>query len=207
MLVIGICGASGSGKSTLAGELAAELGADCYVLNYDCYYSDHPSLNFEERCALNYDEPGIFDHDVVLSDVRALAEGRPITRKAYDFSRHRRCDTSDLIFPPKVLIIEGIHSFYSEELRDLMFLRLYVSVDPDECLLRRIGRDIKERGRDIDSISAQYRSTVKPMYEKYIRDYQKVADMTVTCDGSNSRVLRILMSYIRQELAQEDAAR
>lgn len=100
MIFIGICGASGSGKSTLADSLAARLGEKCLVLQQDCYYKDHPHLSFEERVVLNYDEPDIFDHDLLLSDVLALMHGRCITRKAYDFARHCRADTQELITPP-----------------------------------------------------------------------------------------------------------
>ena len=112
MLVIGICGASGSGKSTLADELCRAIGNGCTVINHDCYYRDHPSLTFEERSLLNYDEPEIFDHDLFLEDIKLLLDGRPITRKRYDYAQHRRADLDELIYPADVLIIEGIHVFY-----------------------------------------------------------------------------------------------
>ena len=125
MLFIGICGASGSGKSTLADSLAARLGEKCFVLQQDCYYKDHSHLSFEERVVLNYDEPEIFDHDLLLSDVKTLLSGQPITRKAYDYAQHRRADTQELIQPPQVLILEGIHSFHDPRLCELMYLKLY----------------------------------------------------------------------------------
>lgn len=146
MLVIGICGASGSGKSTLAQELSSAIGPCATVINHDCYYRDHPSLTLEERQQLNYDEPEIFDHDLFLEDMKTLMAGKPITRKRYDYANHRRDDTDELIYPTEVLIIEGIHVFYDERLCELMFLKLYMSVEPDICLLRRITRDINERG-------------------------------------------------------------
>lgn len=149
MLVIGICGASGSGKSTLAQELCSAIGPCATVINHDCYYRDHPSLTLEERQQLNYDEPEIFDHDLFLEDMKTLMAGKPITRKRYDYTNHRRNDTDELIYPTEVLIIEGIHVFYDERLCELMFLKLYMSVEPDICLLRRITRDINERGRTI----------------------------------------------------------
>lgn len=200
MLFIGICGASGSGKSTLADSLAARLGEKCLVLQQDCYYKDHPHLSFEERVVLNYDEPDIFDHDLLLSDVLALMHGRCITRKAYDFARHCRADTQELITPPEILILEGIHSFHDPRLCGLMFLKLYMNVEPDICLLRRIQRDIKERGRDIDGISMQYLATVKPMYDKYIKNYVSSADVIVAHGGKNARIVDILVGYVSDEL-------
>lgn len=162
MILIGICGASGSGKSTLADALANRLGDRCLVIQQDCYYRDHPDLSFTERAKLNYDEPGIFDHDLLLHDMNTLISGQPITRKAYDYTQHRRADTDELIYPHDVVILEGIHCFFDPRLMKLMFLKLYMKVDADICLLRRIERDILERGRSIDSISDQYRARFAP---------------------------------------------
>lgn len=201
MLFIGICGASGSGKSTLAESLARKLGDRCYVLQQDAYYLDHANLTFDERAVLNYDEPAIFDHDLLLSDIRALMAGQPITRKAYDYAQHRRADTEDVIQPHDVLILEGIHSFHDPRLCELMYLKLYMNVEPDICLLRRIQRDIKDRGREIDGISAQYLNTVKPMYDKYIRNYINEADVIVARGGKNARIVDILAGYVQDELA------
>lgn len=156
MILIGICGASGSGKSTLADALANRLGDRCLVIQQDCYYRDHPDLSFTERAKLNYDEPGIFDHDLLLHDMNTLISGQPITRKAYDYTQHRRADTDELIYPHDVVILEGIHCFFDPRLMKLMFLKLYMKVDADICLLRRIERDILERGRSIDSISGRF---------------------------------------------------
>ena len=200
MIFIGICGASGSGKSTLADSLAAALGERCLVLQQDCYYRDHSHLPFEERCHLNYDEPFIFDHDALLQDVTDLMNGKPITRKGYDYANHRRADTDELIFPPDVLILEGIHCFHDQQLLELMYLKLYMNVDADICLLRRIERDIIERGRSIDSISDQYRRTVRPMFEQYIRNYVNLADVIVARGGKNARIVEILAGYVSDEL-------
>ena len=203
MIIIGICGASGSGKSTLAYELAQAIGNGCTVINHDCYYKDHTHLPFEQRCLLNYDEPEIFDHDLFLEDMKLLLDGKPITRKAYNYAEHRRDDTDERIYPPKVLVIEGIHVFYDQRLCDLMFLKLYMSVDTDICLLRRITRDINERGRSIENISAQYLSTVKPMYDKHIRNYIELADVIVARGGRNARIRDILAGYVRDALGVE----
>jgi len=200
MIFIGICGASGSGKSTLADSLAAALGDRCFVLQQDCYYKDHSHLPFEERCLLNYDEPSIFDHDALLQDVTDLMNGKAITRTGYDYANHRRADTEEIITPPDVLILEGIHCFHDQRLLDLMYLKLYMNVDADICLLRRIERDINERGRSIDSISNQYRSTVRPMFEQYIRNYVNLADVIVARGGKNARIVEILAGYVSDEL-------
>ena len=200
MIFIGICGASGSGKSTLADALTNDIKASVVVLHQDSYYVNHPDMTFEERAKLNYDEPDMFDHDALYEDVCSLLAGQPIRRKAYDFSLHARKDTDEMIFPAPVLIVEGIHAFYDSRLRDKMFLKLYVNVEPDICLLRRIRRDIKERGREIDNISDQYLSTVKPMYDRWIKNYIQDADVVVMKGGMNTRIVPILAGYLQNTL-------
>ncbi len=204
MLFIGICGASGSGKSTLAEELTRAIGVQSTVINQDAYYLDHSDLPFAERAALNYDEPCIFDHDLLYRDICTLLDGKPIERKAYDFSLHARCDTHERVEPSEVLIVEGIHAFYDPRLCAKMYLKLYISVEPDICLLRRITRDIKERGRQIDNISAQYLATVKPMYDRYIRNYVHEADVIVARGGKNARIVEILAGYLRDKLSEKE---
>ena len=167
MLMIGICGASGSGKSTLAKELANKLNQRCVYLKQDSYYKDHPDMSFEERERINYDEPSAFEYEALLADLHA---GRPITTKNYDYSQHRRCDSTERIEPADVVLLEGIHVFYDEAVRDLLDFKIFIQVDPDVCLLRRVKRDIRDRGRSVESIYRQYLESVKPMYEKYIRN-------------------------------------
>ena len=201
MLFIGICGASGSGKSTLAYELAKMVNRSILVINQDAYYLDHPDLSFEERCLLNYDEPGIFDHDLLLSDIKLLLAGQRTPRKGYDYALHRRADhTDEYLEPHDVIILEGIHAFYDPRLRELMDLKLYMHVEADICLLRRIRRDINERGRAIDNISSQYLTTVKPMFDQYIRNYEQHADVIVARGGRNARITEILAGYINNDL-------
>ena len=203
MLFIGICGASGSGKSTLAQALQERLGEErCLILQQDAYYFDHPDLTFEERVQLNYDEPAIFDHDQLLEDVEQLLRGGGITRKRYDFTQHRRCDRpGEIILPREVIILEGIHSFHDKRLTELMFLKLYMKVEPDICLLRRIERDIVERGRDIQGIGTQYLNSVKPMFDRYIQNYVHDADVIVAGGGKNARIVDILAGYVQDELS------
>ena len=196
MLTIGICGASGSGKTTLAKALAASIDGKSALIKQDCYYRDHSYLPLEERAKINYDEPDAFEHDDLREDIRALKQGKAITRKGYDYTMHRRADSEELIDPCDVTIIEGIHAFYDPRTRDMMDFKLFVHVDPDICLLRRVQRDILERGRDISGIAHQYLATVKPMYERYIRTYIEFADVIVAGGGFNKRIVDILAFYI-----------
>ena len=196
MLIIGICGASGSGKSTLSEELHQALGDKCYVLKQDSYYRDFPDLSFKERCELNFDHPDIFDYDSLYKDVCDLEAGKAVTKKNYDFTLHRRNDSDDLIVPMEILIIEGIHAFYDDRLTNKMFLKLYIKVEEDICLLRRIERDIVDRGRSIESIAKQYKATVKPMYNRYIKSYVDLADVIIAHGGRNARIVDILAGYV-----------
>ena len=189
MLFIGICGASGSGKSTLAEELATMVNKSILIINQDAYYKDHPDLSFEERCLLNYDEPSIFDHDQLLEDVQNLLEGRRVSKKRYDYSHHCRADVpGEYLEPHDVIIVEGIHAFYDARLRAMMDLKLYMQ------------RDINERGRQIDNISSQYITTVKPMFDQYIRNYEQYADVIVAGGGKDAKITEILAGYINNDL-------
>lgn len=201
MLFIGICGASGSGKSTLAHELATMVNRSILIINQDAYYYDHPDMSFEDRSLLNYDEPSIFDHELLLEDVKQLLAGHRVPKKKYDYSAHRRADVpGEYLEPHDVIIVEGIHAFYDERLRALMDLKLFVHVEQDICLLRRIQRDINERGRAIDNISMQYMTTVKPMFERYIRNYENYADVIVAGGGKNAKITEVLAGYINNDL-------
>ena len=202
MLVIGICGASGSGKSTLARELEAKLNKRCVYLKQDSYYKDHPEMSFEERTAINYDEPQAFEHDALCADLMALREGKSITAKDYNYAEHRRCDSDGIIESAEVVLIEGIHVFYDERVRELMDFKIYIQVDSDVCLLRRVKRDIRDRGRSIDGIYRQYLDTVKPMYEKYIRNYIEYADLIVARGGKNAKIVDILAHYINSGMIE-----
>lgn len=196
MLIVGICGASGSGKSTLAHRIAESLCCKSLVLGQDCYYKSFSAMSMEEHLSINFDEPSIFDHDALLEDVIKLSNGEPITTKSYDYSRSVRVDKPDLIQPPDVLLLEGIHMFYDKRLLEMMTLKVYLQVDADICLLRRIKRDIKQRGRSIDNIAKQYLETVKPMFEKYISKYIEDADFTVMRGGKNKPAIDAISCYL-----------
>ena len=196
MILIGICGASGSGKSTLADALANRLGDRCLVIQQDCYYRDHPDLSFTERAKLNYDEPGIFDHDLLLHDMNTLISGQPITRKAYDYTQHRRADTDELIYPHDVVILEGIHCFFDPRLMKLMFLKLYMKVDADICLLRRIERDTRERGRTLSTTIFQYLDSVRPMDLEFVQPSRRYADVILPGGGQNRVAIEMVVARL-----------
>lgn len=203
LITIGICGASGSGKSTLAREIRDSLTCTALIIGMDCYYRDHSELPFEERARINYDEPGIFDFDELLEDLETLEQGNPITRNAYDYARHARADTDEPLPPPDVLILEGIHMFRDARISDKMVLKVFMHVDVDICLLRRIKRDIQERGRSIESIHDQYLATVKPMYEEYVSKYIRQADFAVMRGGMNRLAIDAISAYLSARLLAE----
>ena len=204
MIIVGICGASGSGKSTLAKRIQDSLACSCTIIGQDCYYRNFPELPFSERIKLNYDEPNIFDFDELLSDIALLESGQPISTKGYDYVNYLRADTPDvLIQPPEVLVLEGIHMFYDKRLCEKMALKVYLHVDVDICLIRRIKRDIKARGRSIDNIAEQYLETVKPVYEKYIVNYINDADFAVMRGGKNKMAIDAISAYLTTKVLAE----
>ncbi|MCR5808315.1 MAG: uridine kinase [Clostridiales bacterium] len=203
MIIIGICGASGSGKSTLAKEIKNSLDCETVIIGQDCYYKDQSYKPFEERVTTDYDDPEIFDYKELIADMNLLAEGKPITKKGYDYANHVRADSTELIQPPDVVILEGIHVFYDQELMDRMSLKVYMHVDPDMCLLRRMLRDTQERGREIKGVAKQYVATVKPWYDEVISKYIRRADFAVMHGGRNQRAIDAISAYITVELWAE----
>ncbi|MBR3381469.1 MAG: uridine kinase [Clostridia bacterium] len=205
MIIIGICGASGSGKSTLAKEIRSSLDCESIIIGQDCYYIDQSYKPFEERVTTDYDDPNIFDHDELLADMDQLAKGNPITKKGYDYANHVRADTDELIQPPDVVILEGIHVFHDPRLMERMDLKVYMHVDPDMCLLRRMLRDTKERGRQIDGVAEQYCKTVKPWYDEVVSKYIRRADFAVMHGGRNKNAIEAISAYITVSLWAEKA--
>lgn len=179
MYLIGVTGASGSGKTTLAHRLLDYFGDQAILISLDSYYKDFPDLPFEKRAALNFDAPDIHDHALLEQDLRRLASGQTAPRRVYDFVTHRRAPDDGELLPHPIVILEGIHIFARQEVRELCDLRVFTELDPDVCILRRVKRDMEERGRDLDGITLQYLRTVKPMYERYIRNYRECADIVV----------------------------
>lgn len=195
MILIGICGASGSGKTTLARELLIAMKGRAAVLHQDAYYKNNAHLSLEERKELNYDHPDAFDHELLLDDLCRLKGGRSISEKKYDFVNHLRLESGGVIEPENMVVLEGIHAFYDRRVRDMMDFRIYIRADADVCLLRRVKRDIEQRGRTIEDITRQYLTTVKPMFEEYIAGYEKYADVIVGQGGLDQRIVDILAAY------------
>lgn len=168
-LIIGIAGGSGSGKTTLALRLKERFGEDeVRLISHDSYYKRHDELPFEERCKLNYDHPDAFDNALLIYHLQELKAGRAIDCPVYDYSNHNRSDKVQHIEPAPVLIVEGILPFVEPELCALFDYKIYVDTDADERILRRLVRDVKERGRSLDSVIEQYLTTVKPMHEAFV---------------------------------------
>ncbi|MGI5888832.1 MAG: uridine kinase, partial [Oscillospiraceae bacterium] len=175
ILTIGICGGTGSGKTTLTNELKRRFPDDISVVNQDSYYRRNDEMSLEERAKLNYDHPDAIEMDLMVDQIRSLKEGKAIDCPVYDFSVNNRTDRTVRIEPTGVIIVEGILIFTSKELRDLLDIKVYVDADADVRILRRLTRDIRERGRTIESVIHQYLTTVKPMHEQFVEPSKKYA--------------------------------
>lgn len=199
-VIIGIAGGTGSGKTTITNLLKNRFFEKVSVVYHDNYYKRHDNLSFEERKRINYDSPNAFDTDMMIEDLKKLREGEPIFCPVYDYTIHNRTDKTQRVDPADVIIVEGILIFQNEELRNLMDIKIFVDADADERLLRRILRDCGERGRSVESVAAQYRSTVKPMHEKYIEPSKKFADIIVVGGGKNLVALDMISTKVEQLL-------
>ena len=196
--VIGVAGGTGSGKSTLVKRLQEACADDQVVtLCHDFYYKAHPELSYEERTKLNYDHPQSFDTDMLVDHIRALKQNEAIERPVYSFVDHNRTDEKVAVKPSKVLIVDGILIFEHKELRDLMDIKVFVDTDADIRLARRILRDVRERGRSMESVITQYTTTVKPMHEEFVEPSKKYADVIIPEGGFNSVAVAMLIENIR----------
>ena len=196
ILVIGIAGGSGSGKTTLMNNVIAQFGGEITVLSHDNYYKRHDELTYEERCGLNYDEPAALETDLMAKQLDQLRRGEAIDCPVYDFTVHNRSDETIRIEPKKVIIVEGILIFENEPLRNLMDIRIFVDTDADVRVCRRVKRDVRKRGRSLESVLEQYQNTVKPMHEKYVEPSKKYAHIVVPEGGKNLVALDMIMNYI-----------
>lgn len=202
--VIGVAGGTGSGKSTLVRRLQEAFSCeDVATLCHDYYYKAHPELSYEERTQLNYDHPDAFDTDMLVEHVRALKNGEVIERPVYSFVEHNRTDERVLVKPSKVVIIDGILIFENKELRELMDIKVFVDTDADLRLARRILRDVRERGRSMESVVNQYTTTVKPMHEQFVEPSKKYADVIIPEGGFNSVAVQMLIQNIRSLISNE----
>lgn len=200
ILVIGIAGGSGSGKTTLMKRLVEQFGSDVAVLSHDNYYKRHDELTFEQRAALNYDEPEALDTSLLVYQLDQLRHGRAIDCPVYDFTLHNRSDETIHVEPRRVIIVEGIMIFVDADLRQLMDIKIFVDTDADIRLCRRIKRDVTKRGRSLESVLNQYKQTVKPMHEKYVEPSKRHADLVVPEGGKNQVALDMIEGRIRRHL-------
>lgn len=200
-MIIGIAGGTGSGKTTLTEKLKAEFGEDVSVLYHDNYYKSHSEMPYEERTRLNYDHPDAFETDLMIRDIQALRRGETVRCPVYDYTIHDRSGETVEVCPTKVIIIEGILIFENQALRDLMDIKIFVDADADVRILRRIMRDVKKRGRSLDSVVNQYLTTVKPMHQQFVEPSKRYADIVVLEGGHNLVALDIIIQRIRSHVA------
>ncbi len=195
--IVGIAGGSASGKTTIVNMIKEYFKNDIELISHDNYYWAHDDMPLEERSKLNYDHPSSFDTAKMIEDVKALKEGRAIYRPVYDYAMHTRSNETVLVEPKKVIIVEGILILEDTELRDLMDIKVFVDTDADERLMRRITRDIHDRGRSIESVLTQYKDTVKPMHEQFVEPSKKYADIIIPRGGENKTGIRILKEHLK----------
>lgn len=200
IIVIGIAGGTGSGKTTITREIVKRLGNNVTVLTHDSYYKEHHDLTYEERTQLNYDHPNAFDNDMMADAIAKLKSGEAVEVPIYDYTIHDRTENTMTLHPTHVILVEGILIYHSEELRNLMDIKLFVDTDADVRILRRIVRDIKERGRSLDSVVSQYLNTVKPMHEAFVEPSKKYADIIIPEGGENLVALEMVVHRIEGHL-------
>ena len=200
-IVIGIAGGTGSGKTTLTRRLKEQFGDnEVCVLNHDNYYKPHNDMPFEERCKLNYDHPDALETDLMVEHLRKLKQGQAVDCPTYDHSVHNRSSRILHIEPAPVILVEGILIFTDPELCDLMDIKVFVDTDADVRILRRIIRDVKKRGRTLESVVAQYLTTVKPMHEQFVEPSKRKADLIIPEGGKNQVALEMLIQRVSAHL-------
>lgn len=196
-VVIGVSGGSASGKTTVANRLKEVCHDSVELLSHDFYYIPHDDLTMEERAKVNYDHPNAFDTERLVEDIRSLKQGKAIERPVYSYTKHTRLDETVTVNPAKVIIVEGFLIFENSDLRDLLDIKVFVDADADERLIRRIIRDVNERGRSLESVIMQYTNTVKPMHEQFVEPYKKYADLIIPRGGLNDVAIEMLVHRIK----------
>lgn len=204
ILTIGIAGGTGSGKTTITRRLQKTFSGRISTLYHDNYYRARDELTYEERTHLNYDEPAAFETELMIRHLRALKSGQAVDCPTYDFTVHNRSERVIRIRPAPVLLVEGILILANEELCREMDIRVFVDTDADVRILRRIVRDVRDRGRSLESVVNQYLTTVKPMHELYVEPSRRQAHIIIPEGGKNEVAMSLLIERVRSHLAEVD---
>lgn len=204
VMIVGIAGGTGSGKTTITKKLMQTFAGDVSVINHDNYYKAHHNMPFEQRQKLNYDHPDAFDTDLLVEALKELRAGHAVQCPVYDYSIHDRTDKTITVRPAKVIIVEGILIFASPELCEQMDIKLYVDTDADVRILRRIVRDVRDRGRSLEGVINQYLTTVKPMHEQFVEPSKRRADIIIPEGGHNQVAMEMVIERVRAHLESSD---
>lgn len=202
-VIIGIAGGTGSGKSTITDAIRREVKNQITLIPQDSYYKNFGNLPLEKRNKINYDHPESFDNELLMEHLGLLKKNIPIQKPIYDFKIHSRIDKTTLIKPSRIIIVEGILIFENEQLRKLMDIKIFVDTDADIRILRRIDRDIKERGRSLESIVLQYRNTVQPMHIEFVEPSKRYADIIIPEGGANKIGINMIVTKIKNILERK----
>lgn len=201
MLIIGIAGGTGCGKTTVVNQILNELPeGEVSVISQDSYYKDTSHLSYEERVKINFDHPRSIDFELLVNHLNDLKDGKPINQPVYSFVKHNRTGDTIHTLPRKVMIVEGILVMSNQELRDMFDIKIFVHADSDERLIRRLKRDIAERGRDINEVLARYQSTLKPMHQQFIEPMKEYADIIIPNNKYNTVAVDIVKTIISERL-------
>jgi uridine kinase len=201
MLVLGIAGGTGSGKTTVVNKIIQELPqGEVTVISQDSYYKERNELSYEQRTKINFDHPSSIDFDLLTENIDSLKKGKIVEQPVYSFVLHNRTSDKVITHPKKVVIVEGILIFNHKPLLDLLDIKIFVHADADERLIRRVFRDIKERGRDIEEVLKRYQDTLKPMHEQFIEPTKNYADIIIPNDRHNDVAIDILKTVISNRL-------
>lgn len=204
VIVIGIAGGTGSGKSTMINKIKQQFHDSITILSHDFYYKAHHYMTYEERTRLNYDHPDAFDTDLMIEHVKQLKQWKSVERPVYDFTIHDQVEETVTVNPAKVVVVEGILIFENKELLDLCDIKVFIDTDADVRIIRRILRDVQERGRTLESVVNQYLTTVKLMHEQFVEPSKKNADIIIPEGGFNIVALDMLNQRIHALLQEEE---
>ncbi|MDW5289717.1 uridine kinase [Formosa sp. PL04] len=201
MLIIGLTGGTGCGKTTVVNQILNELPeAEVGIISQDSYYNDTSHLSYDERKLINFDHPKSIDFDLLVKHLKQLKSGEPIQQPVYSFVKHNRTSDTILTHPRKVMIVEGILIFTHPDIRDLFDIKIFVHADSDERLIRRLKRDIAERGRDLDEVLNRYLTTLKPMHQQFIEPMKEYADIIIPNNKFNTVAIDIVRTIINEKL-------